>query len=144
MTVTAQISEDESVIFNIRPTISSVIRTELDPNPALVLVQNRIPVVRVREMESILKVDNNQIAVLGGLMQDTLRNQDKKTPFVSNIPLLGNLFKSRNQESLKSELVIFLRPIVVKNASLGGELKNFRGFLDAAGKGSGLTDKQEK
>lgn len=129
MTVTPQVSRDDSVTLNVRPTISSVIRTELDPNPALVLVQNRIPVVRVREMESILKISSNQVAVLGGLMQDTYRNLDKETPGVAKLPLVGNLFKAKNRESLKTELVIFLRPIVIKNASLDSDLKGYRQFL---------------
>lgn len=129
MTVTPQISKDGSVTFNVRPTISSVVRTELDPNPALT-IENRIPVIRVREMESILKVNSNQVAVLGGLMQDTLRNQDKETPFAARVPVLGNLFKSRSQESLKTELVIFLRPVVIQNASINGELKDYRHYLE--------------
>jgi len=134
MTVTPQISRDDSVTLNVRPTISSVIRTELDPNPGLVLVQNRIPVVRVREMESILKVNSRQIAVLGGLMQDTIRTKDKETPFFADIPVLGNLFKAKDQESLKTELVIFMRPIVIKDASLDGDLGKFRSFLINPGK----------
>ena len=134
LTVIPQISEDDSVTLNVRPTISSVIRTELDPNPGLVLVENRIPVVRVREMESILKVNSQQIAVLGGLMQDTYRNLDRETPLAADLPLIGNLFRARNQESLKTELVIFLRPIVIKDASLDGDLKEFRRFLDQPGK----------
>ncbi|MCZ6803740.1 MAG: secretin N-terminal domain-containing protein [Proteobacteria bacterium] len=130
LTVIPQISRDDSVILNVRPTISSVVRTEIDPNPALVLVRNEIPVVRVREMESILRVNSNQIAVLGGLMQDTIRNRDRKTPFLADLPLVGNLFKAVDRESIKSELVIFLRPIVIKNASLDGDLKEYRPFLN--------------
>ena len=129
MTVTPQISKDDSVTLNVRPTISSVIRTELDPNPGLVLVENRIPVVRVREMESILKVNSRQIAVLGGLMQDTVRSSDRKTPLLGDVPVLGNLFKARDQESLKTELVIFMRPVVIKDASLDGDLSDFKPFL---------------
>ena len=129
LTVTPQISKDGSVTFNVRPTISSVIRTELDPNPNLT-TENRIPVIRVREMESILKVNTNQVAVLGGLMQDTLRNQDKETPFAAKIPVLGNLFKARSQESTKTELVIFLRPVVIQNASINGELGQYKQFLE--------------
>ncbi|NKB36375.1 MAG: pilus (MSHA type) biogenesis protein MshL [Gammaproteobacteria bacterium] len=129
MTVTPQISRDESVTLNVRPTISSVIRTELDPNPGLVLVENRIPVVRVREMESILKVNSRQIAVLGGLMQDTVRTSDRKTPLLADVPVLGNLFKARDQESLKTELVIFMRPVVIKDASIDGDLIDFKPFL---------------
>jgi general secretion pathway protein D len=131
LTVTPQISSDDSVTFNIRPTISSVTRTELDPNPILTLVENRIPVVRVREMESILKVNSRQIAVLGGLMQDTYRNADRQTPGLSKLPVLGELFKTSNRESLKTELVIFLRPIVVKNASVDGDLDLYRQYLSA-------------
>jgi general secretion pathway protein D len=108
-----------------------VVRTELDPNPALV-VANRIPVIRVREMESILKVNDNQVAVLGGLMQDTYRNADRKTPFVGDIPILGSLFSARDQETLKTELVVFLRPLVIRNASIDGDLREFREFLETA------------
>jgi len=131
MTVTPQISSDSSVTFNVRPTISSVVRTELDPNPALT-IENRIPVIRVREMESILKVNSNQVAVLGGLMQDTQSNQDRQTPFAADIPVLGNLFRSRRQESRKTELVIFLRPIVIRNASIDGDLRDYRRFLESS------------
>jgi MSHA biogenesis protein MshL len=129
--VTPQISSDDSVTLDIRPTISSVVRTEKDPNPDLVDVQNLIPVVRVREMESILKVNNRQIAVLGGLMQDTYRNNDRETPGAAHIPLLGEFFKAKDRESLKSELVIFLRPIVVKNASIEGDLSIYNSYLSS-------------
>lgn len=135
MTVTPQISHDSSVTFNVRPTISSVVRTELDPNPALT-IENRVPVIRVREMESILKVNSNQVAVLGGLMQDTQVNQDRQTPFAGDIPIFGNLFKSRSQVSRKTELVIFLRPIVIKNASLDGDLRDYRQFLETSNNSS--------
>lgn len=141
LTVTPQISKDSSVTFNVRPTISSVIRTENDPNPNLT-TPNRIPVIRVREMESILKVNSNQVAVLGGLMQDTLRNKDKETPFAAKIPLLGNLFKTRSQESLKTELVIFLRPVVIQNASINGDFKDFRHFLEPTGDNAVSTGAQ--
>ena len=131
MTVTPQISGDDSVTFNIRPTISSVIRTEKDPNPDLSLVSNLIPVVQVREMESVLKVNSRQIAVLGGLMQDTYRNKDKETPGLARLPMLGELFKTNNRESRKTELVIFLRPIVIKNASIEGDLDLYKQHLAA-------------
>lgn len=140
MTVTPQISRDDSVTLNVRPTISSVIRTELDPNPSLQLVENRIPVVRVREMESILKVNSRQIAVLGGLMQDTVRSRDKKTPLAGDIPFIGNLFKSTDQESLKTELVIFLRPVVIKDASIDGDLSEFKPFLSRSSNAGGSAE----
>ena len=82
-------------------------------------------------MESILKVNSRQIAILGGLMQDTTRNADRETPGAADIPFLGELFKTKNRESLKTELVIFLRPIVVKNASIEGDLDLYKQYLTA-------------
>ena len=113
MTVTPQIGGDHSVILNVRPTVSSVVRTERDPNPSLSGVENLIPVVRVREMESVLRVRSNQIAILGGLMQDTARTQREEVPFIANLPLIGRLFQGRHRQSMKTELVIFMRPIVM-------------------------------
>ncbi|MFQ5659980.1 MAG: type II secretion system protein GspD [Gammaproteobacteria bacterium] len=141
MTVTPQISRDDSVTFKIRPTLSSVIRTAPDPNPAL-LIPNPVPVVRVREMESILKVNSHQIAVLGGLMQDTYRNKDKKTPFVADLPFIGDLFKARSRESIKTELVIFIRPVVIKNASVEGDLKEYKQFLQPSNSSAGMSSKE--
>ena len=113
MTVTPQIGSDQNVILSIRPTISSVIRTERDPNPALSGAENRVPVVRVREMESVLRVRSNQIAILGGLMQDTAQEENTAVPLLAELPFVGTLFRGRQQQSVKTELVIFMRPIIV-------------------------------
>lgn len=113
MTVTPQIGADHSVMLSVRPTISSVIRTEQDPNPSLTTVENRIPVVRVREMESVLRMHSNQVAILGGLMQDTSRNRQNAVPLLSGLPFIGKLFQGQQRQSVKTELVIFMRPIVL-------------------------------
>ena len=68
-------------------------------------------------MESVLRIENNQIAVLGGLMQDSINNQTDGIPLLAHIPLIGNLFKNRNDTTTKTELVIFLRPTIVHGNS---------------------------
>ena len=80
-------------------------------------------------MESILKIENNQIAVLGGLMEDQINKTTNEVPLLGHVPLLGNLFKNRDDTTTKTELVIFLRPIVIKSASVDGDFNAFRSNL---------------
>ena len=72
----------------------------------------------------VLKIDSGQIAVLGGLMEDRIDNLTDAVPGLSNISGAGELFKIHNDKSTKTELVIFLRPVVVKNASMNGDYRN--------------------
>jgi general secretion pathway protein D len=122
MTVTPQISKD-------------------DPNPALVVtdpntgtttrIENQVPQIAVREMESVLKVNSGDIAVLGGLMTDITDDLTTSVPFLSKLPLVGELFfTSVTKDYRKTELVIFLRPVVVHRASLAGDLADYRPFLE--------------
>lgn len=131
MSVTPQVSASDSVLFNLKPAISRVVSYVNDPNPDLAKanVVSRIPQIQTREMESILKIDNRQIAVMGGLMQDEINNLTDAIPGVSAIPLTGNLFKHRNDNSSKTELVIFLRPTVIKEASLRGDFRHLGELL---------------
>lgn len=128
MSVTPQIDENSNVTMNVRPTISRILRYVNDPSPALAAasVVSRIPEIQTREMESILKVFSGDVAVMGGLMQDTVENLTDTVPGISSVPLLGELFKYKSDNTLKSELVIFLRPVVIKQASLDGDFKSFR------------------
>lgn len=128
MNVTPQISENNSVLLNVRPTISRITGYKQDPHPSLVIANN-VPEIETREMESLMIVNNGDIAVLGGLMQDMVNNNDDAVPGVSKIPLLGNIFTHRNDDNVKTELVIFLRPTVIRNASLQGDFSNFRSNL---------------
>ncbi|MGH8510143.1 MAG: pilus (MSHA type) biogenesis protein MshL [Gammaproteobacteria bacterium] len=136
MTVTPQINENDAVTLNVRPTISRVESFVADPNPELFRdpdnpIPNNVPQIQVQEMESVLQINNGQIAVLGGLMQDTVRQDTNSIPLLSDIPVLGDsLFRSRNNEYDKSELVIFLRPLVIRNPSLEGDLAGYRSYLD--------------
>ena len=133
MSVTPQIADSEEVTINVRPSISRIIGFVQDPNPALsnavVPVVSNVPVIQTREMESVLKVSSGQIAVMGGLMQDSVNNLKDEVPGASKIPFFGNALAYRNETATKSELVIFMRPIVVKDASLSGDYKNYRYLL---------------
>ncbi|HSR02848.1 MAG TPA: pilus (MSHA type) biogenesis protein MshL, partial [Methylophilaceae bacterium] len=133
MSVTPQIDSTGDVNINVRPTVSSVISFKDDPNPSLSSIKpSRIPEIRVREMESILRVSSGNTAVLGGLMQDSIQRNSQAVPGLSNVPGIGNVFKGRNDSNTKTELVIFLRPTVISKASLeSDELSSYKKYLPA-------------
>ncbi|KQV59429.1 type II and III secretion system protein [Duganella sp. Root198D2] len=128
MSVTPQISAEDEVTLNVRPTITRIVDYVEDPNPELSKqnVKSRVPVIQAREMESILKIQSGQVAVMGGLMQDSVDNKKDSIPLLGSVPVLGNLFSYRNETASKTELVIFLRPVVVKDASLAGDYRSYR------------------
>lgn len=128
MSVTPQINDNDTVLLNLRPSISRLLGYVNDPNPSLAAagVVSRIPQTQTREMESVLKIENRQVTVMGGLMQDEMNNLTDAVPILSKIPLLGNIFKNRNDTSTRTELVIFLRPIVIHDSGLSGDRGMFR------------------
>lgn len=130
MSVTPQIGDDESVLLNLRPTISRTIGPgKQDPNPQLVNVVSIIPEIQTREMESLIRVNNGDIAVMGGLMQDDVDNRNATVPGAASLPLVGYLFQQRNETARKTELVVFVRPVVINEASLDGDYKHLRESL---------------
>jgi general secretion pathway protein D len=142
MAVIPQISEGHEITLNLRPTITRITGFVNDPNPDLAKagVSNRVPEVQTREMESMMRVQSGDIAILGGLMQDSRDKTSDEIPGLNNLPSIGNLFKYRNETSKKSELVIFLRPTVLSDASLSGDFRDYRGNLPTTlddGRGSG-------
>lgn len=131
MSVTPQINDTANVNINVRPTISRVLSFVQDPNPVLT-VQSLIPQIQVREMESLLQIGSGNTAVLGGLMQDEIYRNTDKVPGLSEVPGVGNVFRGKNDATRKTELVIFLRPTVIQNASLeSDELQRFKQYLPA-------------
>ncbi len=133
MSVTPFIGADDMVTLNVRPTISRVIDFVTDPNPALAAedVISQIPVIQAREVESVLKVPSGSIAVIGGLMQDQVKKTSTGVPLLGRLPFIGPAFRYDENETSKTELVIFIRPRIIKNASIDGDLSDFRRYLPA-------------
>jgi general secretion pathway protein D len=135
MNVTPQISDDDTILLNVKPTTTRLVKFVPDPNPIFaptsgaVVPQNLIPQLRMREMESLIKVNSGQIAVLGGLIEDGINDVEDTIPIINSIPFIGSLFSSRNRNNQKTELVIFLRPLVVKDASIDGDFRSFRALM---------------
>ena len=151
MSVLPQITDSGTVNLTVRPTITRIQTFVKDPNPALrtdgkgnplpadQIVNNLIPQVQIREMESVLQANSGQTIILGGLMQDSVRRDRDALPGLGKLPSpVGDLFSYRDEAVQKTELIIFIKPTIISNPSLDGdELKFFRRFLptlDASGK----------
>ena len=125
MNVTPQISDTDVVLLNIKPSVTRVVGTVNDPNPSL-SVESLIPVIQTREMESMIKVNSGQIAVMGGLIQDSNTDNEDTIPGLFQLPRVGAIFGNRNRKNEKTELVIFIRPMVVRDPSIDGDFRAFR------------------
>lgn len=132
MSVLPQINENGMVSLTVRPTISRKVGSVDDPNPDLEKagVKNSIPVIQVREMESLLQVRSGQTVVLGGLIQDDSNNARDGVPGLSRPEGIGALFGQHERLNSQTELVIFLRPTVVSNPTLNNDaLQPFQRLL---------------
>ena len=145
MSVVPQISDSDTVLLNVRPTISRKIGDVADPNPSLAnpcgvgvstcatpAINSLIPVIQTREMESLMRVQSGQTAVLGGLIQDGINNLQDAIPGVRQVPAVGELLSQRKDLSQKTELVIFLRPTVIRTSSMDGDFSKLRELLPGA------------
>jgi general secretion pathway protein D len=106
--VKPQISENGTVRLQIFQEVSSVQASSV--NSASGLITNK------RSIESNVVVDDGGIIVLGGLLSDEFSGNQEKVPGLGDIPLFGNLFKSEARNRKKTNLMVFLRPIVVRDS----------------------------
>jgi general secretion pathway protein D len=91
------------------------------------------PTTTKRSIESTILVEDGKIVVLGGLLQDSYTGNAQKVPGLSSIPLFGNLFKSESRARTKTNLMVFLRPVVVRDAQTTEQLSMDRYDLMRSG-----------
>ena len=104
--VKPQISESGTIKMQIYQEVSSI-----DSNTTSGLITNK------RSIESNVLVEDGSIIVLGGLLQDTAGNNQQKVPGLGDIPLFGNLFKAEARSRKKTNLMLFLRPVVMRDGT---------------------------
>ena len=137
MTITPHIAKNDEIIHFVRPTIS---REAGEPVPipvpggtgegVITLPENAVPQTVSQEMESLIRVNSGQIAVLGGFMEDRTTFRDTTIPGISSIPLVREAFRSVDRDVRKVETVIFIRPIVVVNPSIETDLNIYKQYLE--------------
>jgi general secretion pathway protein D len=114
--VKPQISEGGTVRLQLYQEVSSVQDTT---NPAGVITNKRA-------VESTVLVDDGQIVVIGGLIQDSVRDGMEKVPLLGDLPLLGSLFTYKTRSRSKTNLMVFLRPTVLRDAQSANSLTSGR------------------
>ncbi len=106
LTITPQINEGDSLLLNISQEVSNIASSSAG---AVDLITNQ------RIIETTVIVDDGNIIVLGGLIEDTLRESDQRVPVLGSIPILGNLFRSRTTDKVKTNLLVFIRPQILRD-----------------------------
>jgi len=110
LTVTPTINGDGSVTCYITPSVSEVIGFVTGPTGTL-------PQTSTRDMDTIARVMSGETLVIGGLVRKNISTQNVKVPFLSDLPLIGGLFKGQTQTTTESELLIFLTPRILEEPS---------------------------
>ncbi len=108
LTITPQINEGNSLLLKISQEISNIAQSA---QGAVDLITNQ------RIIETTVIVDDGQILVLGGLLEDVLRESEQKVPILGSIPIIGALFRSRKTDMIKTNLLVFIRPKILRDAS---------------------------
>lgn len=109
--VTPHIGEDRMLRLEIEQEISSIAPTATLAAKAVDLVTNK------RSIKSTVLADDGQVIVLGGLIQDDLLRSDSRVPLLGDIPGVGRLFRSSRETRVKRNLMVFLRPSIVRDAA---------------------------
>ena len=108
LTITPQINEGNSLLLNINQEISSIAQSV---EGATDLITNQ------RIVETTVIVDDGQVLVLGGLLEDVLRESEQRVPVLGSIPFLGALFRARTTDKIKTNLLVFIRPKILRDAA---------------------------
>ena len=113
--VTPQINEGSSVVLQIKIEVSGVAGV---PMSGIDIITNK------RAIETTALVDNNQIIVLGGLVDEDTQDSISKVPFLGSLPLLGKLFQSSSSTTIKKNLMVFLRPTIITDSNSANATSN--------------------
>jgi general secretion pathway protein D len=108
LTITPQINEGNSLLLDISQEISNIAQSV---EGATDLITNQ------RIVETTVIVDDGQILVLGGLLEDVLRESEQRVPILGSIPFLGALFRVQATDKVKTNLLVFIRPTILRDAA---------------------------
>lgn len=122
--VTPQIDSDGRITLHVHPAISEVVEDNKDLGVVTSSSDDddssrssRVPLAKstIRETDTIVQAENGQVVVIGGLMQELVRDEVASTPFLGDMPVIGHMFRHTRKTSTKNELVILLRPVIVNS-----------------------------
>jgi len=112
--VTPQIDDDNNIVLHIHPAVSEVVLR----NQTLIIMgsTNSLPLASssIQESDNVVRATSGQVIVIGGLMKEVTKDNNAGVPFLSDIPILGNVFKHKQVSRVKSELIILVKPTIIE------------------------------
>ena len=120
---------DVGLTLRVKPQITEggVIRMQIyQESSALFEETANGPITNTRSMESVIQVDDGGIIALGGLVEDSYGSGEEKVPLLGDLPIAGALFRYDTRRRTKTNLVIFLRPVILNDADSYGRITNAR------------------
>jgi general secretion pathway protein D len=120
--------KDVGLMLRVRPqinengTVKMAIYQEVSKIDDATLKNANGPTTSKRSIESNVLVEDGSIIVLGGLLEDSYSQAEDKVPLLGDVPIVGNLFRSENRSRKKTNLMVFLRPVVVRDAAASDAL----------------------
>jgi MSHA biogenesis protein MshL len=131
--VTPQVSNAGDVTLHVHPSVSEIVSLELQPQFDSSLEQaGSLPVIDLREADTVLRVPDGTTIVIGGLVQTSELERQRKIPLLGDIPLIGYLFRNSEIEERRRELLIFLTPTVLDPPRIAQITEDLLGDVDSA------------
>jgi MSHA biogenesis protein MshL len=113
--------ERRTISMQVRPSITKIDSFVADPGAAFASaglsppIESLIPIMNVQEVDSVLNMNDKQMMVMGGLLQDSSSSTQEGVPVASEVPILGSLFRNQKDKVSKKELVIFMKSTILDN-----------------------------
>ncbi len=127
--------DKQEITLSVRPTLTRQVRQEENPEGRLIgaivaqaggnatdVPTTFVPVIEVREIDSVMKVKSGGVMVIGGLMEDISNTENRGIPGMSDLPIIGSAFKSRDEQYQKRELIIFIKATIVNTDGSAGRV----------------------
>ena len=110
--------DNNSITMQVRPTITRI--TDFIPDPGVALagvtgVVSNVPQINVQEIDSVLRMNSGEVAVLGGLLEDRNDSSQEAIPVLGELPVFGSLFRTQGDSVSKTELVIFIKSTILES-----------------------------
>jgi general secretion pathway protein D len=118
---------NKSVILFLRPTISKLVDTATDPSVAIAsqkssstngqIPESKVPIIEVKEIDSVLRLKDREVAILGGLLETQSSNKQSKMPILEKIPVIKGAFSGTERKDLVTEVIIIIKVTILDSAA---------------------------
>ena len=141
--VTPKVDDKDNITLHVHAMVNSIFEKEKIATPDVNSVRVPFAVNTINETDSVVKAKDGQVVVIGGLMTESMSDNRGKMPGVGDVPGLGAMFSKGGQRAVKRELVILLRPTVVKDDSVwAGDIAATQNRVQALGASRNVPDPQ--